>query len=353
MKKHFIAFTAFCFVLQLHAQKKEFKCQEIYTAVKLINAGQYDESIAMLKECEKVDPTEHAYPYEIALAYTYKKQYQNAIAQLEKIKNYNGLQSDYYQLLGNAYDYAKNPDKAMSVYEEGLKKFPNAGRLYLEKGVVLESQEKYREAVSNFEKGIKVDPMYSSNYYRAALLYLNSNNKLAGLIYGEIFMNLERKTKRTLKMSTALYETYKNNITFKDNTAKIDFCDITINVDEVNDKEIKLPFCAYFGTNFILATVGQSEINLNSLAAIRTAFIKNYFQLDFKKYPNVLLDYQKTLLDAGFLDTYSHYLFQMGDEVAFADWKSKNETAFNDFVQWYTKSENGIAIDQNNSYIFN
>ncbi|MEN2415417.1 tetratricopeptide repeat protein [Flavobacterium mesophilum] len=353
MKKHLLTFSLFCFVLNLQAQKKEFKCQEIYTAVKLMDAGQYDESIAMLKECEKVDPTDHAYPYEIALAYTYKKEYQNAVNQLEKIKNYNGLQADYYQLLGNAYDYVGQPEKAIRVYDEGLKKFPNAGRLYLEKGVVMEGQEKYGNAISYFEKGIEVDPMYPSNYYRAALLYLNSNDKLTGLLYGEIFMNLERTTKRTQNMSKKLYETYKNSITFNGNNTKIDLCNIVIDANTINDKGTKLPFCSYFGSNFILATVGQNEINLNSLARIRTEFIKLYFKKDFKKYPNVLLEYQKKLLDLDFLDIYSRYLFQLGAETEFNDWKSENEDAYNTFAEWYKKPENKIKINQDNVYIAN
>ena len=135
MKKPFLLLLLFCFIITVQAQKKEFKCKDIYEAAKLIDAGKYDESIAMLKECEKADPTEHAYPYEIALAYTYKEEYQKAIDQLEKIKNYKDLGPDYYQLLGNAYDYAKNPKKAISVYDEK------------NLAILVDGQEKYSHTV--------------------------------------------------------------------------------------------------------------------------------------------------------------------------------------------------------------
>lgn len=353
MKKLFFALITFCLMFTVQAQKKQFKCQDIYKAVKLIDEGKYDESIAILKECEKTDPTEHAYPYEIALAYSYKKEYQSAVDQLEKIKNYDGLGPDYYQLLGNNYDYVKNTKKAIATYDEGLKKFPNAGRLYLEKGVILEMDKKYIEAIASYEKGIEVDPMYSSNYFRAALLYLSSNNKLAGLIYGEIFMNLERTTKRTVKMSESLYEAYQKNITINGNNTKIDFCDIVIDANAITDKEIQLPFCAVFGNNFILATVGKTEINLESLSAIRVAFIENYFKNDYKKQPNVLLAYQKLLLDNGFLDTYNHYLFQMGAEAEFSEWKTKNGDKYNSFTEWYKNPANGLKITKENVFLSN
>jgi len=353
MKKPFLLLLLFCFIITVQAQKKEFKCKDIYEAAKLIDAGKYDESIAMLKECEKADPTEHAYPYEIALAYTYKEEYQKAIDQLEKIKNYKDLGPDYYQLLGNAYDYAKNPKKAISVYDEGLVKFPNAGRLYLEKGVIYESQENYNDAVLSYEKGMKVDPMYSSNYYRAALLYLNSDNKLAGLMYGEIFMNLERTTKRTIKISELLFNAYKDNIKFNDTGAKIDFCHIVIDSNSINDKEIKLSFCEVFGFSFILSTLNQKEITLQSLSEIRTSFIKYHFEKNAQKYPNVVLEYHKKLLDLGLFDAYNHYLFQMGAETEFNQWQTNNKEPYEKFVNWYQDPENELKITQENIFLSN
>ncbi|WPO77192.1 tetratricopeptide repeat protein [Flavobacterium sp. KACC 22761] len=352
MKNNLFLFTALCFIVTIQAQKREFKCQEIYKAAKLIDEGKYDESIAILKECEKADPKDYAYPYEIALAYTHKEEYQKAIDQLEKIKNYAGVEADLYQLLGNNYDYVKNPKKAIEIYEEGLTKFPNAGRLYLEKGVVYESQENYVEAVLSYEKGIEVDPMYPSNYYRASLLYLDSDDKLAGLMYGEIFVNIERTTKRTQKISELLFNTYKNNIQFKDNEIKIDFCK-NVNDDNVDAKNLKLPFCAVYRKNLSLSLLGQKEITLKSLSEIRTAFIKNYFKDDYKKFSNVILEYQKTLFDAGLFETYNEYLFQMGAQDEFDAWQTANQDKMDEFIAWYTVPENILKITKENTYLAN
>lgn len=352
MKKSFFLFSALCFIFTAQAQKKVFKCQDIYKAAKLIDEGKFDESIAILKECEKTDPTDYAYPYEIALAYTHKKEYQNAVDQLEKIKNYAGIEADFYQLLGNNYDYVKNPEKAIATYDEGLVKFPNAGRLYLEKGVIYESQEKYLEAISSYEKGIEVDPMYPSNYYRVTLLYLNSSDKLAGLLYGEIFVNLERTTKRTQKISELLYKTYKNGIQFKDNEIKVDLCQIIINGNG-DFKDLQLPFCAIYSKDLSLSLLNQKEITLKSLSEIRTAFIQNYFKDDFKKYPNVLLNYQKTLIDNGLFETYNQYLFQMGAPDEFTAWNIDNKDKMAQFVAWYTKPANGLKITKENVYLSN
>jgi tetratricopeptide (TPR) repeat protein len=350
MKKCRYLLIALISIQSVHSQKRTFKCEKVYDAVKLIDENKYDEGINLLKECEKIDSTDYTYPYEIALAYTYKKDYQNAISQLEKIKNYSNIRDDYFQLLGNNYDYANQPENALKIYDEGLKKFPNSGRLYLEKGVMSESKNPV-EAIKIYEKGIKNDPTYPSNYYRVSRLYLNSNDKLSGLIYGEIFINLERTTSRTQEISDLLYKGYKNSITFQSNdNTKIDFCKVIIDAEKF-EKSRKYPLCMIFGKNFILSTINQKEFNLNTLAAIRNEFVKQYFKEDYKEYPNVLFDYLKIMDDNKVLNAYNHYVFQIGDEKAFDEWQKNNQIEYDKFEAWYTAEGNVIKINNKNVFI--
>lgn len=209
--------------INIYAQNKPFKCEKVYDAVKLIDEQKYNEAIKILEECEKVDPSDYIYPYEIALAKSYSKDYDGAIKKSIKIKDYKEIRDDYYQLLGNNYDYKGDSAMAIKTYNEGLKKFPKSGRLYLEKGVMYESSKPI-EAIKIYEKGIEVEPMYPSNYYRVAKIYLKTNDRLSGLICGEIFMNLERTTSRTQEMSKLLYEGYKNSLIFvSQNQKKLNF----------------------------------------------------------------------------------------------------------------------------------
>ncbi|MCU7615012.1 hypothetical protein N0B16_11240 [Chryseobacterium sp. GMJ5] len=344
MRRTYYVFFALIFFQCINAQKKIFKCEKIHDAIELIDSGKYDEGITILKECEKIDPTDSTYPYEIAYAFVQKKEYKSAILQLEKIKNYNNIDDYYFSLLGNTYDYDGNPNKAISTYNEGLKKFPNSGRLHLEKGVVYEF-DKPSEAMKIYEKGIQVDPSYPSNYYRAAKLSLDSENKLAGLIYGEIFMNLERTTKRTGEISQKLYETYKNSIDLNDkNNKNLAFCKlVNINPDMIGKG--KLPFCTIFEMNFVLSLLDQSEFTLNALSDMREKFLKQYFTRDSKDYPNILLDYFKKMADNKIFNAYNHYIFQIGDQQAFSNWKKNNQAEYDKFEIWYTTDENIFKPD--------
>ena len=64
-----------------------------------------------------------------------------------------------------------------------------------------------------WEKGIEIDPNYSGNYYNAAQYYFFTQDKVWGLVYGEIFVNLESYSKRTAEMKDLLLEGYKKLFT--------------------------------------------------------------------------------------------------------------------------------------------
>jgi len=331
---------------------KEIAYSKAKEAIKIMDEGKIDESIELLNESQKLDSENYMYPYEIAYAYVLKKDYKKAIKILNKVKKYESINSQVYQMSGNCYSYMGKPEKAIKEYVEGMKHFPNSGNLHLEKGNIYLGHEEYNEAIKNYEKGIEVDPTFTSNYFRLAKLLLNSNDKLSGLIYGEIFMNLERTTARTQEMSELLFNTYKSSITLGENESKIDFCDVIIDASEIKPKEdIKLPLCAIFGKNFILSIVDKESIDLNTLSEIREKFINNYFQEDFKNYPNVLFSYQKEMLDKNLFNAYNHYLFQMGAQEEFNSWLESNRSDYDKFVDWYTENKNIIEDTSSNKFI--
>src|SRR5207344_2726491 len=95
------------------------------------------------------------------------------------------------------------------MYREGLVKFPNSGVLYSEYGDLLTTTQSTDAAITYWEKGIKADPNYSSNYYFAAKYYAQKGNVIWGLLYSEIFVNIESFTKRTEEIKSILFGGYQ------------------------------------------------------------------------------------------------------------------------------------------------
>jgi len=207
--------------------------------------------------------------------------------------------------------------------------------------------------LSFYEKGIEVDPKFSSNYYRAALIYCSSTEEVWGMIYGEIFMNLERNSKRTIEISKLLFDVYKSEIKFiSDSSFSVSFSkNATINITNLNNPDkLKLPFgVGVYEPTLMMSIVGEIKIDINSLDIIRKNFVLNYFKNENNKnYPNVLFDYQNKILNAGHLEAYNHWILMKGDEDNFGKWYNDNKDKWEAFVKWFT--DNGLEIDNSNKF---
>lgn len=326
--------------------------QKLLKAVELMDEGKLDESIELLEQGQKLDPQNGDFPYETGFAYYQKGEYKKALKYIESALKLEGVTDQYYEMQGNCYDMLGKREKALEAYQSGLKVFPSSGRLHLEMGVMYVLSKEYETSLSYFEKGILVDPAFPSNYYWAAKLYCNSTEEMWGMIYGEIFMNLERNSKRTAEISKLLYDTYTSEITFDGNQIAVSFSQqATITIDQLKDTSgFRLPFgLGVYEPLLSLSIVGQKEINLTSLNQIRSQFVRLYFdQEKDKEYPNVLFAYQKKLLDLGYMDAYNHWLLMKGDEAAFSTWQEQHEEDWDSFVEWYLK--NPIEITTKNRF---
>lgn len=339
--------------LTTYAQTDKEKARELgMEAIKEMEAGNSKDAIKLLEQSKKLDPNNIDYPYEIAYAHYLDKGYKNAIKILKGLTKHDNVHDLIYQMLGNCYDLNGAPAMAIETYEAGLKLFPNSGILHLERGNMEIINENYNEALGYYEKGIEVQPTFPSNYYWASKIYMNSTEEVWGLLYGEIFMNLERNSRRTSEMSKLLYDTYKSEITFTSDTSmSVSFCQqMTMNISDITEgKEMKLPFCMIYEPTLLMSAAFAKSIDINSLDIIRTDFVENYYKMEHNKtYPNALFDYQKQLLDAGHFEAYNHWILMKGDEDAFTAWKNSNEDKWDGFVTWYT--ENSIDISDTNKF---
>ncbi len=227
-----------------------------------------------------------------------------------------------------------------------MKIYPNSGRLYLEIGNV--HQDDWNKALEYYEQGIRVDPAFSSNYYWLAKIFCSSNQEIWGMLYGEIFMNIERGSKRTEEISQLLFDTYKKEIQFTSDTSMtVSFCE---NITIISDsKKNELPFPMIYETGLILSIAIPDSITLESLNKIRTKFINYYFDEKFNKsQPNIVFDWHKELIKQEKFECYNYWLLMQGAPEEFNDWHKNNTERFDNFINWF--SENPMSIDNKNKF---
>lgn len=325
-------------------------------AIRIMDEGKIDESIGLLEQAQALDPDHFVYPYEIAYAYYLKKNYETSLNLSRPLLKHKDANDRIYQMVGNTYDLLEQPEKALETYADGLKKFPTSGKLYLESGIVENLRGNYNEAVNHWEKGIKVDPNFSSNYYWLCKIFSSTDERIWALMYGEIFMLLEPGSKRTEEISKLLYDIYRNTYVVKsDSTGEFQLTKMGFQIVINSKKDLKkmkgpiLPFEGTYATVFTLAALDfHKGIDLHSINRARTSFINTWFTKHHKEYGNRLFEYQKTMQDNNVFEAFNYWMLSQGDPNAFDAWYADNKNSFELFAKWM--KSNPINLQSKDSY---
>ena len=317
MKKlSMLILSAFFIASSVTAQDDIKTLQE--TSKTFIRQGDYNNAIVVLNRALQQDANNYELKKDLAFAYYLSRDYVKAMETAKPFAERRDVDVQGYQILGMVYKAIEEAKEAEKMYKAALKKFPNSGVLYNEYGEMLWSKKQFVEAAKQWEKGISTDPNYSGNYYNAAKYYYFSADKVWGLLYGEIFVNLESYSKRTAEIKNILFEGYKK--LFSD-------ADLLKNQNTKNE----------FVKAFIEAIKKQSTaitggVTPESLTVLRARFILDWFEKDAARFPYRLFDYHKQLLKAGMFDAYNQWIFGAAkDLTAFQNWTTNHTDQYNQF----------------------
>lgn len=310
----------------------------------------YLQAIKLLRKAQALDEDNILYSYEIAYAYFVQERYDTAIKLLKKLQRKDAFNERFYHLLGTCYDLTADTKKAEKTFLQGIEDYPFAGELYTEMGGLQYRTGNMDRAVSYWEKGIQKAPDFASNYYWASKMYLNSSEPIWGVLYGELFMNLERNSNRTAEMGKMLFDTYQGAFhTESDSLGWFSLSERarTYRLLVFDEKEeTSIPFQVAFGETFEAvymewlqsqnAFISKENLSIGELAFLRKSFIQYWFdQNHAAAYPNVLLDWQKELINNGYFEAYHYWLLAKGEPKAFDSWIKTHEWSFGTFMKWF------------------
>jgi Tetratricopeptide repeat len=335
------------FFLTSEAQTEKEKAIDLKNqAIELMDNGKIDESLKLLEKAQQLDPDYINIPYEIAYAYQLAKDYDKSIEIAKPLLKHPDVFDLVYQLIGNSYDLKGDKKKAIKIYDKGIKKFPNSGKLYLEKGVVIASQEKWMEALEVWEQGINVDPTHSSNYYYASQILAQTDEKIWGIYYGEIFLNLEPNTKRTSQISKLVFDTYKICLPTDNNKWGLKFSHKATNIVLGSLNNLKFSFETVHNLAMEQGCKGvEPKFSVDNLITIRKQFLENWNSDYSDRYLNLIFDYHNQLIKYNMFEPYMYWLLKDGVNNEFQAWRSKNEISYNDFIEWF--NENPMTFSNN------
>ena len=349
-----------CFSRYVNAQAIDSKSQamqECVQATKLADEGNYDASIQMLNDAITLDSSQNRFYKELAYDYYLKTTekpgfnwWKNFIMQS---KNENENTTELAALvLGHQYEEHSANGKAQEVFHSALMQFPNSGPLHASLSETLFNERNYFPALKEAEAGIQNAPNVADNYYWASEIYCHSTEKVWGMLYGELFLNMNpgNDSLRKARISQLLYTTFQNSIQIDPgNELKVDFSSIASSNGESSYSN--LPYQVGVFERLISNSIkDESVVDLYSLNLIRTNFLKTYYEKQFNvKFPNVLFEYEAKIAEAGYLEAYNYWILQYGEPKQFATWLINNNAQFQAFQKWV--ADNPLILTSSNYFI--
>jgi tetratricopeptide (TPR) repeat protein len=310
----------FCFFLMLALFSRAQTVKELQqTARDFFRQGDFNNAILVLNKAHDQEPDNLGVSKDMALAYFQKSDYPRTQSILKPLLERPDADPEVFQLAGMLDKTTGDLKECEQVYKKGLRSFPDSGPLLNDYGELLWSNKEFSSAIKQWERGIEVDHNYTANYYNAARYYYFSKDKVWSIIYGELFVNMESFSRRSVEIKSLLLESYKK---------------LFMDADIMKNQDTKNPFVmAYLTTMNKQAAIAKNGITTESLTMIRSRFVLDWFETESTKFPFRLFEYQRQLLKEGTFNAYNQWLFgSVQDLPAFESWTKTHSDEYKQFT---------------------
>jgi tetratricopeptide (TPR) repeat protein len=291
---------------QLHETGKSFMKQ-----------GDYGNAGLVLTKALQQEPENLEIAKDLALDYFFQKDNARALETIKPLLDRKDGDDQCFQIAGYIYKAMTDTKECEKMYKKGIKKFPQSGPIYNDYGELLWASKDVA-AIKQWERGIEADPGYGGNYYNAAKYYYLTTDKIWGIIYGEVFINIEPTTGRTVEVKNILLDSYKKLFSGDD---------LLKDIKSKNDFEK-----AYLQTISNQSSIASYGISPETAVMIRTRFILDWYEKYASKFPSKLFEYHRQLLQEGMFDAYNQWIFgPLQNLAAYQNWTSTHAGEYTDF----------------------
>ena len=327
MKKYLLVFFVFTASFSF-AQSQDADTLQA-NAKAFMQQGDYENAVLVLNKALQMEPNDLQITKNLLFAYYLKRDFAKAMEIGKPLVARPDADVQSFQLLGSTYKAIAEDDEAEKLYKTGLKKFPNEGVLYSEYGDLL-SNKKVDIATKLWEKGVEVDPNHSSNYFFLAKQYALNGNVVWSILYAEMFLNMESFTARSTEMKNLLLEEYKKY--FMSGYIPPKPAD-----KKKIDKKADRKYVQF--TTAVAETLNKQQnqasrgVTPETLTAIRTRFILDWYNTYGNTFPFRLFDHQRQLLQQGMFEAYNFWLFGPAANIkTYQTWQQYHQEELNTFL---------------------
>jgi tetratricopeptide (TPR) repeat protein len=298
----------------------------------LINTGEFDKAVLKFTQATKLMPKSTDYQLGLANAWFFVQDYNKAMAICRPLMTGRAARPEAFQIYGNCQDAKGQAYEALATYRAGLKRFPHAGILFQEMGLVEAGRERYDTALAYWERGIAAEPTLPSNYYVAAERLFAMGDYAWAANYAEIFIVLTRSGEQVRAMSRLLMACYEKARSYDYEQAyRWQFYQAEADSATAYHKLLDEAFASEF-------TDTGSTISIPALISLRR-FVCHWLPAQAPKHPTVpLYRWHQQLVAAGHFEAYHYWLLYDARQEEFMGWLEVEQAAFDAFEDWMLRN---------------
>jgi Tfp pilus assembly protein PilF len=136
--------------------------------------------------------------YEMAYAYSQKKDYPNCISTARRGAQYKARNlALVYQVLGSCLDDAGQPEAAIQVFRAALRRYPADYLLHYNLALTYMKAKRPEEAKKSVKQAVALNPDHPSSHLMLGQLYLESRHNIPALMALGRFLTLEPYSQRS------------------------------------------------------------------------------------------------------------------------------------------------------------
>ncbi len=293
-------------------------------------SGAFRQAIASYQQAIALAPGQAVLYRDLASAFLLSGNYARAGSTITPLIDKGEADAQSYAIASAVQSALKEDKKARKLLEKGLERYPASGFLQHELGRYYEEKGADDEALKAWLEGIATDPGYHINYYEAARAYMRTSKPVWAILYGEIFVNLERYTPRSGEAKKLLLAAYKRFYATPD-ASDVPRFGRNGSGDQPENFELTVA-----QTLLHLAPVMSDGVSSENLTMLRTRFAMDWMAANHARYPFTLFRYWDDLLRSGDFDAYNQWLFGRAENGAQYDaWIKFHPDAVSAYEQYY------------------
>lgn len=219
--------TLFC-LFASHAVLAASVQELVEMGVKLHDAGDYQQAVAVYQDALKIEPDNASVLYEMVFSYQAAGKNNECIDYSKKgLKLDSKYRNLFYAIKGSCHSQSGEYALALKTFEQGLNEFPDDSGLHFNIAVTLYNSSNTKKAISHFKETIRNSSTYTSPYYMLARSFDTAGYRVPAIYFYMQFVLLEPNTKRSTDASTRLFALMKNSLS-KDEKGDVN---ISVNMD--------------------------------------------------------------------------------------------------------------------------